>query len=566
MKAGLKLERIDEATIVNTFSEALEKGCIQSHYQPIYRSVTGKMICAEALARWHDPVRGMLSPADFIPALEKSGRIFELDMEILRQTCAFYRALQHRQTPLHAFTVNLSRHDFRHEALFDTVTGILDAYDVPREAIKLEITESLMLEDIKAFQHTFRQFSDAGFSIWIDDFGSGYSSLNVLQNFSFDVMKFDMLFLRNFSARGRQLLASLINMAKSLGIHTLVEGVETQAQRDFLLAVGCEAQQGFFYARPLSKPDLIEMIDAKEEPSETREDKAYWNQVGRLNFLSATPLNDYANTESPAVAATEVRLEKTGVPLALMEYRQTRIRHVYASGSFLNCIRDLGFHSLAALEEDFNDHRSDQYLMLHKMITEAIGLGTVQTVEYINNDVYYRLRAKCLARRSDRAMLALHLSTFDSEHEVRTAQEMLSYGNALFSTYELVVLIYPQSNISTRIYTSESLPTYDREGSLMKSARKFCETEVDPVDQARYLRFIDFQTMARRIEANPKRFIQGFFRLRWKSDASNWYTARVSQLPASAEVAYLLTIQALQGKEIQWLEKIARAHPEMLDE
>lgn len=308
------------------------------------------------------------------------------------------------------------------------------------------------------------------------------------------------------------------------------------------------------------------MIDAKEEPSETREDKAYWNQVGRLNFLSATPLNDYANTESPAVAATEVRLEKTGVPLALMEYRQTRIRHVYASGSFLNCIRDLGFHSLAALEEDFNDHRSDQYLMLHKMITEAIGLGTVQTVEYINNDVYYRLRAKCLARRSDRAMLALHLSTFDSEHEVRTAQEMLSYGNALFSTYELVVLIYPQSNISTRIYTSESLPTYDREGSLMKSARKFCETEVDPVDQARYLRFIDFQTMARRIEANPKRFIQGFFRLRWKSDASNWYTARVSQLPASAEVAYLLTIQALQGKEIQWLEKIARAHPEMLDE
>ena len=174
------MEHIDEAYIVNHFPKALESGFIQAYYQPIYRSVTGEMICTEALARWHDPEHGMLSPVDFIPVLERGGLIFQLDMEMIRQTCAFYRHLLNRGTPLHAFTVNLSRHDFRHEALFETVTGILEAHGVPCEAIHLEITESLMLEDIETFQRVFRQFSDAGFSIWIDDFGSGYSSLNVL--------------------------------------------------------------------------------------------------------------------------------------------------------------------------------------------------------------------------------------------------------------------------------------------------------------------------------------------------------------------------------------------------
>ena len=557
------MERIDEAYISSHFSEAVEKGFIQSFYQPIYRSVTGKMIGAETLARWRDPERGMLSPADFVPALERSGLIFDLDMEMLRQSCVFYHALQERGTPLYSITINLSRHDFRHAELFDTVVGIIDAHGVPRDVIKLEITESLMLEDIETFQRLFRQFSEAGFSIWIDDFGSGYSSLNVLQNYSFDVLKFDMLFLRNFSAKGRQLLASLINMAKSLGIQTLTEGIETQEQRDFLLAAGCEAQQGFFFSKPLSKEDLIALIDAQGSLPETREDKAYWNKIGRLNFLSANPLDDYASLENPDAAA-EFHPASTGVPLALMECSWTESRYVYASGSYLKCIRDLGFDSADALGKAINDRRSEQYLIITKMITDAIGLGGVQTVEYFSKDVYYRLSAKCLARREGKSMIALQLSTFDSEREVKTAQEMLNYGNSLFSTYELVVLIYPDSNLSTRIYTTESLPTYDREGSLHKSVEKFASTEVDPRDQARYLRFVDFDTLTQRIEANPKRFIQGFFRMCWSNKAGNWYTARVSQIHSSAERAYLLTVQALQGTETQWLDMIASEHPELL--
>lgn len=579
------MSRRDESYIVSHFAEALEQGRIQAWFQPVFASIAEMIISAEALARWNDPDGGMLSPADFVPVLEKHGLICDLDMEILRQTCAFYRELRDRGTPVPCFSVNLSRLDFRRdngERLFDRVVGILKAYDVPHEAIKLEITESLMLEDIDTFQSIFRQFRNAGFTLWIDDFGSGYSSLNVLQSYSFDVVKFDMQFLHNFTPKGRQLLASLIRMAKSLGIHTLAEGIETREHRDFLVAVGCELQQGFFYSRPLSMSEFTAFIDGKKHLLGTQEDRAYWKQIGRLNFLSANPLDDYARMEQAergeaqpddAAPSADAYIDSAGVPLALVECGRNKALYVYANNSYLRRVHELGYASIDALEHAFNDHRSDQYLMIKKLATDAISLGTRQTVEYVNNDVYYRLSAKCLAKQRDRAMLALRLTTFDSEREIQTAREMLNYGNSLFSTYELVVVIYPDSGISSRIYTANNLPTYDRAGSLAKSVRRFCESEVMPVDQARYLRFMDFETMARRIEASPKGFIQSSFRLCWDdrdggcgdSDVGPWYTARVSRIPASAERAYLLTIQSHPANEARHLVVIARDHPEILE-
>ena len=191
-----------EADFADRFHEALGNGGIRAWFQPVFRSLTQQIMGAEALARWFDPDGNMLSPADFIPQLEQGGLIFELDMEILRQACALYDELRARGTPLSRVSVNLSRLDFAREDLFEQVCSVLHAYSVPPEAVSLEITESVMLEDTDAFEKVFNRFSDAGFSVWLDDFGSGYSSLNVLQNYPFDVIKFDMLFVRKMSAKG----------------------------------------------------------------------------------------------------------------------------------------------------------------------------------------------------------------------------------------------------------------------------------------------------------------------------------------------------------------------------
>ena len=555
--------RTDEVYLVNHFHEAVENGRIQAYFQPIYRSYTGKVLCAESLARWFTPDGTMLPPDDFIPVLEQNGQIFDLDMEILRQACAFYRELSDRGTPVHSFSVNLSSKDFKNTDLFDKVTATLDKYDVPHEAIKLEITESHMLEDIETFKKIFRQFNDAGFSVWLDDFGSGYSSLNMLQNYSFDVIKFDMLFLRNFSGKARDLLASLISMAKTLGVHTLTEGVETEEHREFLKAAGCEAQQGFYYSKPISREKLIALIDEQTILPEAKEDKGYWDQIGKLDFLSPNPLKEFADRKE-AGNGTEGHFGVISNSIALMECSQAQFNYVYVTNSYKEQIRDLGFDSINGLEQAFSDNRSYQFLMVRKLILDAIQQGTVQTVEYVNKDVYYRLSMQLLSRKKGWVMLAVHLNTFDSDREVKTARDMLNYGSALFSTYDLAVLIFPESNKATRIYASNDLPIYDHEASITGSVEKFCEAEVEPVDQRRYLRFMDFSTMKDRIEASPKKFIQNFFRMRWGGGSGNWYSARVTEITTYTEYAYLLTIQSVQGNENQLLDLAANEHPELL--
>ena len=550
-----------EADFADRFHEALGNGGIRAWFQPVFRSLTQQIMGAEALARWFDPDGNMLSPADFIPRLEQGGLIFELDMEILRQACALYDELRARGTPLSRVSVNLSRLDFAREDLFEQVCSVLHAYSVPREAVSLEITESVMLEDTDAFEKVFNRFSDAGFSVWLDDFGSGYSSLNVLQNYPFDVIKFDMLFLRKMSAKGKNMLASLISMAKTLGIHTLTEGVETNEQREFLLDIGCEAQQGFYYARPLSREALIEQIDRKPGILEKKEDEAYWGQIGRLNFVNPNPLKEYAERWKSSQADYVSSYDGS---IALIECGRENFTYIYATEGYKERLRELGFSSVDGLENALTSHqRGHYYLAIHKLVMDALQQGTIQTVEYAYRDVYYRLSALFIARREGRAMILMRLNTFDAEREVKTAQEMLDNGSALFFTYEMVAMIRPEMKKAKRIYAASSLPSYDREESVDKTIRKFCENHVDPADQERYLQFANMGTMGERIRNSPRKFIQAVFRMRLEKDQSSWYSARFTEVPSSSEPVYILTIQSVQENLNRWLNLFVEEHPEM---
>ena len=550
-----------EADFADRFHEALGNGGIRAWFQPVFRSLTQQIMGAEALARWFDPDGNMLSPADFIPRLEQGGLIFELDMEILRQACALYDELRARGTPLSRVSVNLSRLDFAREDLFEQVCSVLHAYSVPREAVSLEITESVMLEDTDAFEKVFNRFSDAGFSVWLDDFGSGYSSLNVLQNYPFDVIKFDMLFLRKMSAKGKNMLASLISMAKTLGIHTLTEGVETNEQREFLLDIGCEAQQGFYYARPLSREALIEQIDRKPGILEKKEDEAYWGQIGRLNFVNPNPLKEYAERWKSSQADYVSSYDGS---IALIECGRENFTYIYATEGYKERLRELGFSSVDGLENALTSHqRGHYYLAIHKLVMDALQQGTIQTVEYAYRDVYYRLSALFIARREGRAMILMRLNTFDAEREVKTAQEMLDNGSALFFTYEMVAMIRPEMKKAKRIYAASSLPSYDREESVDKTIRKFCENHVDPADQERYLQFANMGTMGERIRNSPRKFIQAVFRMKLEKDQSSWYSARFTEVPSSSEPVYILTIQSVQENLNRWLNLFVEEHPEM---
>ena len=231
--------------------EAVEKGYIKAYYQPIVRTVSGALCGMEALARWEDAEKGFLQTADFISALEDSRQINKLDLEIIRQVCVNFARCMDEGRPVVPVSVNLSRLDFLQCDIFQEVENRVLEYNVPRDMIHIEITERLLTARDAHIRQGLRRFREAGYEIWMDDFGSGYSSLNLLKDYSFDVLKIDMAFLGSSSERARNIISSIISMDKKIGTRSLAEGVETKEQFEFLKNNGCEKVQGYFFGKPM---------------------------------------------------------------------------------------------------------------------------------------------------------------------------------------------------------------------------------------------------------------------------------------------------------------------------
>lgn len=281
----------DRTYVLRNFDEALEKGYIKVYYQPVVRTLTGKVCSMEALARWEDPEKGLLTPAIFIPVLEEARLIPRLDSYMIEEAAKLCALLRRNRRPVIPVSVNLSRVDFDVMKPFQFVESIVSKYEIPRSALRLEVTESALTVDSGRLKEELAKFRKAGYQCWLDDFGSGYSSLNVLQNFSFDELKMDMAFQRQSGRKSREIMRSIVTMAKALGIHTLAEGVETKEQADFLKSIGCEKIQGYYYSRPLPFEDLSRHLEARSLEVETRQEEDIMEKLGLVDVLTDLPVS-----------------------------------------------------------------------------------------------------------------------------------------------------------------------------------------------------------------------------------------------------------------------------------
>lgn len=285
---GQKL--INTAFVMKNFKRALREGHIQVFYQPVIRALTGKLCSFEALARWTDPEKGMILPSVFIPVLEKMNLIHLLDCYVIEETAKLYAKLMREGWPVVPVSVNLSRMDFDAMDPFAFLEHIVSTYQVPRRLFRIEVTESALTLNGEALKKELSRFRKAGYQLWLDDFGSGYSSLNVLKEFHFDELKIDMAFLQNFNEDSRKIIRSIILMAKNLSIHTLAEGAETKEQVEFLKESGCEKIQGFFYGRPMSWEEAREKIIAAAYVPETAVEEAVMDDLGDVNVITEKPM------------------------------------------------------------------------------------------------------------------------------------------------------------------------------------------------------------------------------------------------------------------------------------
>ena len=252
--------------IVTHIDEAIKNGYIKAFYQPVVWS-KGRTLCGvEALARWIDPKYGFLSPAKFVPALESAQLVYKLDKEILRIVCANIRYNIDNGLPVLPVSINFSRADFGLIDIVDVVSSTVEQYKIPHELLHVEITESALTNETDTLKNTINRLHEKGFTIWLDDFGSGYSSFNVLKDYDFDVLKLDMAFLIGFNGneKAKALIKSVISLAEQIGMKTLCEGVETAEQAAFLEEASCGRLQGYLYGKPLSYEDLMKKIDEGE--------------------------------------------------------------------------------------------------------------------------------------------------------------------------------------------------------------------------------------------------------------------------------------------------------------
>jgi EAL domain-containing protein (putative c-di-GMP-specific phosphodiesterase class I) len=248
---GHDLQR--EKVMVGEFDRALAAGEFQMYLQPQVAVDNHGILGAEALVRWDHPVRGMIPPSEFIPVFEKSGYIPRLDRYMWELACRQLRKWKDEGRENLHISVNISPKDFYFVDIYETFTSLVERYGVSPTNLKLEITETALMEEVSKQMDLLRRLRDYGFHVEIDDFGSGYSSLNTLKDIEVDVLKLDMGFLRQTSheERSKTIMNAVINMSKNLGLTVVTEGVETAEQVAYLTEAGCDVFQGYYFARPM---------------------------------------------------------------------------------------------------------------------------------------------------------------------------------------------------------------------------------------------------------------------------------------------------------------------------
>lgn len=262
--ADLGAEAAAKISLESDLRRALERGEFQLHYQPKADLATGEVTGAEALLRWHCPGRGLVSPDRFIGVLEESGLILPVGAWAIRQACADLASWDALGLPPLRMAVNISARQFRHANLARLIDGALQDHGVPAQRLEVELTESLLLEDNLATRQILGSLAGMGVRLAMDDFGTGHSSLSYLKRFDIDTLKIDKSFVSELphDAEDAAIAGAIVAMGQTLKMRVVAEGVETEAQAEYLRTIGCNEIQGYLLSRPLAAEQFVEWLRA----------------------------------------------------------------------------------------------------------------------------------------------------------------------------------------------------------------------------------------------------------------------------------------------------------------
>ena len=490
--------------VIDNFEKAFKKKYFKVYYQPEVRALTGKVCGWEALARWRDPKMGLISPAIFVEVLESVHLVNKLDIYIIDQVCSDIRETINNGGAYVPVSVNLSQLDFELCDIMSEIDKCREKYDIPRELLHIEVTESAIAEGTDFLGDQIKKFRDAGYEVWMDDFGAGYSSFNNLKNYDFDVLKIDMNFLRSFETnkKSRVILASIVSMAKELGIHTLAEGVETQEQYDFLKNIGCEKLQGYLFGKPTPMdaidPSTILNYDVLEDVRFSK----YYNAIGDINFLGNAPLR-----------AKEMVVENN-IPIAITELIGELPQILYANEAYLSVISSLGFAGLEEINEFYRVHEDLPELRkfveaLRKAEHEPDYRNRINTV---TNGAIVDNKIRFLSRNGDRAAYGIVTRNTSLQNRKDFSEDLQVAMAHVFNQYFRVDLYDEYGTVENIFLNTEQLPVADNEPDAVKAVKMYSEMYLFPEDRERFQKFYYIPTVRQRCEEKGVEYVVEYFR------------------------------------------------------
>ena len=495
---SMRRSMADRIFILDNLDRAIEQGHIQVYYQPVIRTMTGKLCGCEALARWIDPVKGTISPASFIPVLEESRLISRLDCYVIEEVANLLRYQIDNHFPMIPVSVNLSRYDFLLMDPLAFVERIVEQYHIPRYYLRIEVTESALVKNRHLLIEKLHQFHQSGYQVWLDDFGSAYSSLNVLQNYEFDELKIDQGLLRYFNEDSRKIIRSIVLMAKEMGIHVLAEGAETKEHIDFLRAIGCEKIQGYYYSRPMPYELLREQFQEAGWQVETLPEEQALDAAGLVNLI-------------------------TDAPVAIFQYREDRAVILSENEAYQNALATTGTSSL----QEFNANMQQQsYPMREKFmafLAAAVHSSGERRMTFVENGQYLRLSAEKLAATPDFTLVLARLANITYDQDLTSFQQYETVFRNLMLVYDE---IYFLDRKKKALHIIESMNAFWQAGDVITDfkgkrdayARQFIYAD----DRTRFRQFLDPEAIYRQAERSGRSEAIEMFRVQKPNGRFVW--------------------------------------------
>ena len=512
--------------VISHIDEAIEKGWIKVFYQPVIRSITGRLCGAESLARWIDPEIGFLSPDRFIGPLEEEKLIHKLDSYIIEKVCQDISTLMKNNEPVVPVSVNLSRLDFLMCNMVDVVESLTQKYDIPKDFLHIEITESMIVSDEVLMDQVICKFREAGYEIWMDDFGSGYSSLTLLKDYRFDLLKLDMCFLSSFTDKSKSIVRSVVTMAKNIGVRTLAEGVETGEHFEFLKEIGCGRVQGYYFGKPEPKEDMFAHIKEKGIEVEDRQ----WLQFYDIASFS---------------------VKDTDTPLEIVYDDGKNVKTLFMNRAYreqINFPYDMSYEEIDRIIYHTMSPLLKKYREFADIITKT---GKVETFYYSIGRKYLCFKAQALASHDGSHIIKGSINDITINEDTKKKEILDSKLRILNIQYEVVDIVNIEKNVIDTLIGRSLLLSEERELSddLATAIVSFADNHVYHEDRNRFLEFMDIKSVKSRLIKSTHGFMECNYRVKGLDGNYEWKNAVIVPIPQTNWQEYILCMRPLLREE-----------------